>query len=227
MQSTSTHSAVVENYIKAIYFLQESEGKVSTSLLSDRLQVSPASATDMLKRLAEDGIINHERYKGAELTNKGSKLALKIIRRHRLWELFLAKVLKFEWHELHDEAERLEHSTSDALEQKLAEFLGNPTVDPHGHDIPQANGDIVVNEYPALTDAKQGDSVVVRRVNDDSAQVLKYAADMGITLNEKIEVKEKIEFDGSLRIEVSGRQQFVSEKLASCIFVEHILEART
>lgn len=220
MQASSAHSAIVENYIKNIYTLQEAEGKVTTSLLSERLQVTPASATDMLKRLAEDDIIIHKRYKGAQLTDKGSRLALKIIRRHRLWELFLSKVLKFEWHELHDEAERLEHSTSDALEAKLDEYLGYPTVDPHGHDIPQADGQIVVTEYESLSNAEPGSRVTVRRVNDDSAQVLKYASDLGITMNKKLRVVEKIEFDGSLRIEVNGEQQFVSEKLANCIFVE-------
>jgi DtxR family transcriptional regulator, Mn-dependent transcriptional regulator len=220
MAEPVVHSAIVENYIKNIYTLQEAEGKVSTSLLSDRLQVTPASATDMLKRLAEDDIIIHERYKGAQLTEKGARLALKIIRRHRLWELFLATVLKFEWHELHEEAESLEHSTSDALEAKLDEYLGFPTVDPHGHDIPQADGRIVVTEYDSLCDTPPGSPVTVRRVNDDSAQVLKYATELGITMNKKLRVVEKIDFDGSLRVEIDGVQQFVSEKLARCIFVE-------
>ena len=165
MQTMPAHSAIVENYIKNIYLLQEAEGKVGTSLLSDKLNVSPASATDMLKRLADDGIIVHKRYKGASLTEKGNALALKIIRRHRLWELFLHKVLKFEWHELHEEAERLEHSTSDALEARLDAYLGFPTVDPHGHDIPQANGEFAVKDYTLLADAEGGDSVTVRRVS--------------------------------------------------------------
>jgi DtxR family Mn-dependent transcriptional regulator len=220
MPQNGAHSAIVENYIKNIYALQEAEGRVTTSLLSEKLQVSPASATDMLKRLAEDGIIDHERYRGAQLTRKGSRLALKIIRRHRLWELFLAKVLKFEWHELHEEAELLEHSTSDALEAKLDEYLGFPEVDPHGHDIPRADGKIAATAYTPLSDARQGARVRVRQVNDDSADVLKYASDLGIALGRDLSIVERIPFDGSLRVELNGVQQFISEKLARCIFVE-------
>jgi DtxR family transcriptional regulator, Mn-dependent transcriptional regulator len=220
MPQNASHSSIVENYIKSMYLIQEMHGNVSTTVLSERLNVSPASVTDMLKRLSEEGIINHKRYKGATLTKKGMKLALKILRRHRLWELFLERVLGFEWHELHDEAERLEHCTSDALEAKLASYLGNPTVDPHGHAIPQENGAIAVTDYTELSRIAGGETVTVKRVNDDSASVLKYAAELGIMIDRTLTVKERIEFDGTLRVLIHGKEQLISEKLATCIFVE-------
>lgn len=203
-----------------MYLIQEAHGNVSTTMLSERLRVSPASATDMLKRLSEDGIILHKRYKGSTLTEKGKKLALKILRRHRLWELFLERVLGFEWHELHDEAERLEHCTSDALESKLDAYLGHPTVDPHGHAIPQANGAIAVADYIELSRISEGETVTVKCVNDDSASVLKYAAELGILIDRTLTVKEKIEFDGTLRVLIHEKEQLISEKLSQCIFVE-------
>ncbi len=215
------YSAVAENYIKNVFLLQEVEGSVSTSLLSERLNVAPASATDMLKRLAEDGIIVHRKYKGARLTEKGSRLALKILRRHRLWELFLHEVLHFEWHEIHEEAERLEHSTSEALERKLDEYLGYPAFDPHGHAIPDADGRCASTNYVRLSEVHHSGRVAVRRVNDDNAQVLQYASRLGIAIGTTVAILERIEFDRSLRVDIEGTEQVVSEKLAGCIYVEY------
>ncbi len=215
-------SEQVEDYLKNIYKLQEGEGKVSTTSLSERLEISAPSVTEMVKKLADEGIVTYAPYQGVELTTQGRKKALRIIRRHRLWELFLVEVLNYPWDEIDEEAERLEHSTSDRLEQRLDEALGHPRKDPHGDVIPTLAGDVEEVDHPALAGVKPGITVKVARVSDSNPEVLKYAAKMGIKLNKKIKVKERIPFDGSLRIEVGKKEQFVSLKLASNIFVEAI-----
>jgi DtxR family Mn-dependent transcriptional regulator len=210
----------VEDYLKSIYKLQERGGKVSTSSLSERLGVSAPSVTEMIKKLAEEGILAYAPYKGVELTAEGRKRALKILRRHRLWELFLVEVLKYPWHEIHDEADRLEHFTSEKLERRLDEALGFPRKDPHGDAIPTTDGSIERVEYRSLSEVKTGETVTVARVNDASAQVLQYASRLGIGLKKRIKVKEHVEFDGSFRVTIGRKEQFVSAKLAENIFVE-------
>ena len=210
----------VEDYLKSIYKLQEGGGRVSTSSLSEWLGVSAPSVTEMIKKLADEGILTHTPYKGVELTAEGRKRALKILRRHRLWELFLVEVLKYPWHEIHDEADRLEHFTSEKLERRLDEALGFPRTDPHGDVIPRTDGSIEPVEYRSLSEVESGETVTVARVNDASSQVLQYASRLGIGLKRRIKVKEHVEFDGSLRVEIGRKEQFVSEKLAENIFVE-------
>ena len=210
----------VEDYLKSIYKLQEGGGRVSTSSLSEWLGVSAPSVTEMIKKLADEGILTHTPYKGVELTAEGRKRALKILRRHRLWELFLVEVLKYPWHEIHDEADRLEHFTSEKLERRLDEALGFPRTDPHGDVIPRTDGSIEPVEYRSLSEVESGETVTVSRVNDASSQVLQYASRLGIGLKRRIKVKEHVEFDGSLRVEIGRKEQFVSAKLAENIFVE-------
>ncbi|MGA3244309.1 MAG: metal-dependent transcriptional regulator [Bacteroidota bacterium] len=210
----------VEDYLKSIYRLQEGGGRVSTSSLSEWLGVSAPSVTEMIKKLADEGILTYAPYKGVELTAEGRKRALKILRRHRLWELFLVEVLKYPWHEIHDEADRLEHFTSEKLERRLDEALGFPRTDPHGDVIPATDGSIEPVEYRSLSEVESGETVTVARVNDASSQVLQYASRLGIGLKRRIKVKEHIEFDGSLRVEIGRKEQFVSAKLAENIFVE-------
>lgn len=210
----------VEDYLKSIYKLQEGGGRVSTSSLSEWLGVSAPSVTEMIKKLADEGILTYAPYKGVELTAEGRKRALKILRRHRLWELFLVEVLNYPWHEIHDEADRLEHFTSEKLERRLDEALGFPRKDPHGDVIPTIDGSIESVEYRSLSEVESGKTVTVARVNDASSQVLQYASRLGIGLKKKIKVKEHIEFDGSLRVEIGRKEQFVSAKLAENIFVE-------
>lgn len=213
-------SQQVEDYLKCVYKLQEEGGKVSTSALSEQLGVSAPSVTEMIKKLADDGILTYTPYKGVELTEVGEKQALKILRRHRLWEVFLVEVLKYPWHEIHDEAERLEHSTSETLERRLDEALGFPRRDPHGDAIPTPDGSIDDYQDIALTDVEPGKSVTVVRLKDADSHVLQYASKLGITLNKRIKVKERVAFDGSMRVEIGKKEQFVSSKLAGCIFVE-------
>lgn len=215
-------SEQVENYLKNIYKLQSADGKVTTSSLSERLQISAPSVTEMIKKLADEGSVTHTPYKGVELTDAGRKRALRIIRRHRLWELFLVEVLKYHWDEIDEEAERLEHITSEKLERRLDEALGFPRRDPHGDVIPTIEGAVEDLNHSSLAEAKPGVSLVVARVSDSSPEILQYAAKLGIKLNRKIKVKERIEFDGSLRVEVGKKEQFISAKLAKNIFVEAI-----
>lgn len=213
-------SQQVEDYLKSIYKLQEGGGRVSTSSLSERLNVSAPSVTEMIKKLADEGVLTYAPYKGVELTADGRRQALKILRRHRLWEAFLVEVLKYPWHEIHEEADRLEHFTSEKLERRLDEALGFPRTDPHGDAIPTTDGEIARHRYVALAEIGPGETVTVSRVNDVNPQVLQYAAKLGIGLNKKLKVKERIEFDGSLRVEIGRKDRFVSAKLAENIFVE-------
>lgn len=213
-------SQQVEDYLKSIYRLQEQGGKVSTSSLSGWLGVSAPSVTEMIKKLADEGILTYTPYKGVELTSDGRRKALKILRRHRLWELFLVEVLKYPWHEIHEEADRLEHLTSEKLERRLDETLGFPHRDPHGDVIPTSEGDIERVQYRSLADVEVGETVTVARVNDASAQVLQYASKLGIGIKKKIKIKERIEFDGSLRVTIARKERFVSARLAENIFVQ-------
>ncbi len=213
-------SEQVENYLKNIYKLQERDGRVTTSSLSDQLQISAPSVTEMIKKLAEEGSVTYTPYKGVELTERGRKKALRIIRRHRLWELFLVEVLKYDWDEIDEEAERLEHITSEKLEQRLDKALGFPRRDPHGDIIPSAEGHVEEVNHLSLSDVEPGKTVIVSRVSDSNPEVLQYAAKLGIFLKRKIKVRERIEFDGSLRVEIGRKEQFISSKLAKSIFVE-------
>ena len=216
----------VENYLKSIYTLQNKEGRVTTSSLSARLQVSAASASEMIKKLADEGSVHHTPYKGVALTEEGRKRAIRIVRRHRLWEVFLVEVLKYEWDEIHEEAERLEHITSDKLEDRLDAALGYPTKDPHGDVIPTRAGKVTQFGHSSLGSLNVGEQCVVSRVSDASPDVLKYASKLGITLRKKIHIREKLEFDGSLRVEVDGMEHFISGKLAQHIFVEPVTDER-
>lgn len=210
----------IENYLKNIYKLQSDEGKVTTSSLSHRLQISAASVSEMIRKLAAEGCVTYTPYKGVELTAEGRKRALRIVRRHRLWELFLVEVLKYDWDEIDEEAERLEHSTSERLEQRIDEILGYPSRDPHGDVIPTAEGKIRDSNQRSLADVRPGTTATISRVSDANPEILQYASKFGITPRKKIRVTERMDFDGSLRVEVGGKEQFVSAKLAMNIFVE-------
>jgi DtxR family Mn-dependent transcriptional regulator len=213
-------SEQLEDYLKNIYKIESSEGTVATTTLSRKLGIAPASVTEMIKKLAEEGIVIHTPYHGVQLTKEGRKRALQIIRRHRLWESFLVEVLKFDWHEIDEEADRLEHFTSEKLEQHIDELLGFPSKDPHGDAIPSPRGKLTDLPSESLDEVEEGKTVVVRRVSDSSPEILRLASKLGIGLNRKIKVKERIGFDGTLRVVVGRREQFISSKFARNIFVE-------
>jgi DtxR family Mn-dependent transcriptional regulator len=213
-------SEQIEDYLKNIYKIESSEGNVTTTALSRRLGIAPASVTEMIKKLADEGIVTHTPYRGVLLTKEGRRRALQIIRRHRLWEAFLVGILKFDWHEIDEEADRLEHLTSAKLEQHIDELLGFPRTDPHGDAIPSREGQLSDMQNDSLNDAEEGTTVVVRRVSDANPDILRLASRLGIALNRRIKVKERIPFDGTLRVSVGRKDRFISAKLAQNIFVE-------
>ena len=213
-------SEQIEDYLKNIYKIETTEGRVATTALSRKLGIAPASVTEMVKKLAGEGIVTHTPYHGVQLTKEGRRRALRIIRRHRLWESFLVEVLNFDWHEIDEEADRLEHLMSEKLEQHIDELLGYPSTDPHGDAIPSPEGELADRRGESLAGVGEGRTVVVRRVSDANPEILQLASRLGIALNRKIRVIEKIAFDGTLRVVVGRKERSISSKLAENIFVE-------
>lgn len=214
-----TGNRSIEDYIKAIYQLGEMGGRVSTSALASALRLANPSVTAMLKKLSAKGLVSYVPYRGVGLTPSGRRMALSILRRHRLWEMFLVEVLGYSWDRVHDEAERLEHVTSEELEQKLDETLQRPQLDPHGDPIPTKGGTIAAHADSPLASCTAGEAVRVRRVSDRDKRVLEHAARMGITLNATLTVKQKMSFDGSMVVKIGSKEAFLSEKVANAIFV--------
>jgi DtxR family transcriptional regulator, Mn-dependent transcriptional regulator len=211
-----------ENYIKAIFHLQPADGAVTTNELAAELKTRPASVTDMMKKLKTKKLVHYEAYHGFRLSNDGKKLALIIIRRHRLWEFFLAEKLKFSWEEVHAVAEDLEHVSSKKLIDKLDEFLGFPRFDPHGDPIPDSNGRIETSKQVALQDLPLNKAAVVCHVSDQSSEMLELLGHKKIGIGTKLEVKRKFNFDNSLEIKI--RQQApinISEQLSKNIFARY------
>lgn len=211
-----------EDYVKAIYKIEAKAKKATTTALASELEVANASITDMVKKLSEKGLLRYERYQGVELTAKGRKMALSILRRHRLWEMFLVEHLGFSWDKVHDEAERLEHVTSEELERHLDKALGFPAIDPHGDPIPDKNGIVASSPDASLNRCTVGDVVRVVRVSDESSALLQHASKIGLGLNRKFAIKEKNEFDGSMMVKVGAKVQLVTREVAEAIFVQHI-----
>ena len=199
-------SHAVQDYAKAIYSLsRRGVDSVATSALADRLSVSPASASAMVKRLAELGFVSHEPYKGVALTPAGEKLALEVIRHHRLLELYLSEALGMPWDRVHDEAEVLEHAISEELSDLIAEKLGDPTHDPHGDPIPTRDGRIEEQVTRSLADSQPGDRVVLARVSDSDPAMLRYLGERGIEPGTALEVVGREPFGGPLNVRVEER----------------------
>lgn len=217
------YSTSEENYIKAIYHLQGNEGMVTTNELSAELKTRPASVTDMLKKLKAKKLLHHERYKGFRLSTEGKKVALGIIRRHRLWEYFLSEKLKFSWDEVHEVAEQLEHVTSRKLIDKLDEYLGFPRVDPHGDPIPDQQGKISSTEQQPITEIPLNQAMEVCHVANQTTEMLDILKHHHISIGTRVEVRKKFGFDNSLEIKVGKNQPFVlSESVARFIWVKKI-----
>ncbi|MBX0289793.1 metal-dependent transcriptional regulator [Hymenobacter sp. HSC-4F20] len=211
-----------ENYLKAIYKLAEAQPgqEVSTNSVAEALQTRAASVTDMLRRLGEKGLLHYTRYRGVTLTAEGRRLALLTIRKHRLWEVFLVQQLGFNWDEVHDVAEQMEHIDSDLLIRRLDEFLGHPQFDPHGDPIPTAEGVLHRPQHRLLADLRPGDQGVVVAVKNTSPAFLQYLDKVGIKLGTHLEVIDKITFDNSLEIRIiSSKEYLVSAEVSRNIFV--------
>jgi DtxR family transcriptional regulator, Mn-dependent transcriptional regulator len=217
----TTFSAAVEDYAKAIYALeQRGGGAVSTNALADRLGVTSASASGMVRRLGELGLVTHEPYRGVQLTEDGVRVALEVLRHHRLLELYLATSLGVPWDRVHDEAEVLEHVLSEELEELIAAKLGNPTRDPHGDPIPSA--DLVVEDVPteALGDLDAGATGCFVRVSDSDPAMLRYLAERGIAPGDRFSVIERQPFDGPLFVRFGSDVHVLGGALAAAMRVD-------
>lgn len=205
-------SESVEDYLKAIYQIQQQNGEpVSTSGLAASLNVACASVTGMIKRMAaaEPKLVTYEPYAGVKLTEAGERMALEVIRHHRIIESFLSQVLGYSWDEVHEEAERLEHVISESMEERMARMLGNPLTDPHGDPIPDRNGDIPDIETIPLTQLPDQQTAIIQRITGQEPDVLRYLADQGLILSTQVQMISKAPFNGPVSISVDGRSDSV------------------
>ena len=214
-------TAAMQDYLKAVYRLQDA-GPVTTQRIAEELGVTGPSVTNMVKRLAEIGLLRHAPYHGAELTPSGERIAIEVTRHHRLIERFLVERLGFGWDEVHEEADRLEHHISEALEARLDATLGHPEVDPHGDPIPSTEGMVVAVGATRLADLAAGDAVVVRRVSDRDPAQLRYLRELGLVPGTIVEVLEILPFDGPLRLRVGGVERIIGNSLANAVYVERL-----
>lgn len=215
------HSFTEENYLKAIYKLQEANGEtVATSALAQVMGVHAPSVTDMLKRMAGKKLVTYQKSKGSKLTEKGKQVAVGIIRKHRLWEVFLVEKLGFGWDEVHDIAEQMEHIQSDALVNKLDTFLNFPTADPHGDPIPDANGVVPKSKSVLLSTFIEGNHGTFTGVTDHSSAFLNYLDKAGISLGDPIKVKGIEEYDKTYTLQLKGKKEVVvSFKVANSLLL--------
>ena len=210
-----------ENYLKAIYHLEhEFQGEVSTNAISERMETKPSSVTDMVQKLAEKKVLSYKKYKGTILTPKGKKIAANIIRKHRLWEVFLVEKLKFQWDEVHEIAEQLEHIQSDELIERLDKFLGSSDFDPHGDPIPDPDGYVKNTEKKLLSELQKNQRGVCVGVKETTPDFLQYLDKKKISIGTKITVLGKEFFDGSMVIQVGKDQFFISKKIGDNLFIQ-------
>jgi len=212
-----------ENYLKVIYHLSHNANKgISTNAIANVMESKPSSVTDMVQKLADKQLVEYIKYQGVTLTEKGMFMALMIVRKHRLWEVFLVDKLDFSWDEVHDVAEQLEHIKSEKLTNKLDEFLGFPTEDPHGDPIPDKDGRIASIDKKLLSEIGISKKVICVGVKDSSPPFLQYLDKQQIALGSSIEVIAKEDFDHSLSLRVDGKEVAVSNKIASNLFVKPV-----
>jgi DtxR family Mn-dependent transcriptional regulator len=211
-----THA--MEDYLKAVYRLREQGGQITTQRISEELGVTGPSVTNMVKRLHELHLLEHTRYLGVELTLAGEKIALEVIRHHRLLELYLAETLGYRWDQVHEEAERLEHHLSEELEARIDVTLGHPTHDPHGDPIPSAEGFVQPLAGTTLDQLPIGALARVERVVDRDPERLRYLGDLGLYPGATVTLQELMPFDGPLRIRVGGQEHIIGRSLATAIY---------
>lgn len=218
----TTITQAEENYLKAIFTIAEKEaGPALTNAIAALMQTSAASVTDMLKRLSDKQLITYEKYRGVQLTKEGNRLATALIRKHRLWEVFLVDKLGFAWDEVHELAEQLEHVQGNDLVNRLDAFLGHPKFDPHGDPIPDADGRWTFRKQSPLATLQPGDRGVVTGVDDHSTTFLQYLDQLGLTLGAELELLERFPYDQSVRVRTrDGRELILSEKVTQNLFVK-------
>lgn len=222
-------SQSIEDYLKAVYELTSGEGRASTNALAEYLDIAPASVTGMLQKLAatDPPLLDYMKHRGVRLTEEGQKVALETIRHHRLLELFLHQILGYEWDEVHDEADRLEHVISEQFEQRIADALGDPSLDPHGDPIPRM--DLSLPEAPGilLSSLRPGEKGHVVRVRDSAPELLRHLADMGVVPGAEMVVAGYSEFDGNLHLKVAGSNEEVvlGPRVTNQVYIEPAAKA--
>ena len=210
-------SPAVEDYLKTIFKLQDGD-PVSTSAIAANMDISAASVTGMAKRLSKMGLVSYESYRGVVLTDSGRKVALEIIRHHRLLELYLKEVLDYSWEQLHDEAEHLEHHISEEFESKIEELLGFPTHDPHGHPIPTRDGEIPDIQADPLTSFDEGETVFVQHVSDSDPKLLEYLEGRGLMPQVNVTLLKKAPFNGPVTVRIDGSEQVIGHEVAGQVY---------
>jgi DtxR family Mn-dependent transcriptional regulator len=218
----STFTRSQEDYLKALYKLHGDSRPVPTRELAQRLGISSPSVSEMVTRLTAQGLVEHDRYRGQQLTREGRKVALELVRHHRLLEMFLVQVLGYSWDEVHEEAERLEHVISERMEQRIFELLGRPELDPHGHAIPTLGGKVrPVSERP-LSECRAGERVIVQGVSDDDPARLRELERRGLLPGTHVQVVAESAFEGPIEVRMKGRRVSVPLGLARALFVERL-----
>ena len=216
------HNEAIEDYLKTIYEIQREKGKVATTVLAKRMAIAPASATGMIKKLSEMNLVTHEKYQGVKLTQSGEKIALEVIRHHRLIEVFLSEALGVPWDKVHQEAEKWEHVLSEEMEERIDQLLGFPTSDPHGAPIPKRNGEMDKNANTRLADLQIGQSATVAEVSDSDPDLLRYLGELGLYPDTKINVVNIAPFDGPLEIRIEDKPHTIGRKAANYILVKDV-----
>ncbi len=212
-----------EDYVKAIYHLGKVDGAlISTNAIAEQMDTKPSSVTDMVKKLSEKGYVNHKKYQGVRLTEYGLKVALSIVRKHRLWEVFLVDKLNFQWDEVHEVAEQLEHIKSEKLMDKLDKYLEFPQIDPHGDPIPDRNGNFKKVNKILISDCMIGDIGVFVGVMNSSSEFLRYLDKLKLELGSKMEIVGKEAFDGSVHLKVDKNEMVLSAKAAMNMYLQTI-----
>jgi DtxR family Mn-dependent transcriptional regulator len=208
-----------EDYLKVLYLLRGDQQPVPTRDVAQRLGVSSPSVSEMVNRLTAEGLVEHHRYSGPQLTREGRRIALTLVRHHRLLELFLVRVLGYGWDEVHEEAERLEHAISERMEQRIFALLGRPELDPHGHVIPSATGKVRQLKDRPLTECRAGEELIVQEVSDEDAGTLRELDRRKIRPNTLIHLVAPSEYEGPVQVRISGRRESIPLGLARAIFV--------
>lgn len=208
MPTTREHlTHAVEDYLKAIYMIQSAQGRATTNEIADRLAVTPASVTGMIKKLAntDPPLVEYRKHQGVQLTPEGERVALEIVRHHRLLELYLHQILGYDWEDVHAEADRLEHVISEEFEERISEALGHPSHDPHGDPIPTRELEIPASPSTRLSDLRQGSRAVVHRVQDRDPELLKYLSEIGMVPQARVQVLQYSQFDENLHLQIEGQ----------------------
>jgi len=217
----------IEDYLKTIHKLHSLSAKVSTSAIAERLGVAQASVTGMIKKLAELKLVEHSPYHGVTLTSAGEKIALEIIRHHRLLELYLAEAMGYSWDKVHDEAEKLEHFISEEFEDKMDAFLGQPKVDPHGAPIPTKDGQLPALEFMPLSEVEPGRRVRILQVSDSDPEKLRYLGHLGLFPRSEFVVLGQGPFNGPVEIKLGEHHHHLGRELTDVIFVEEVKDNPT